>query len=131
MQNQLNQIRQGLEKQGYIPDDNIVMSIKLSQQLQKPLLIEGPAGVGKTAIAKVMADMMDTELIRLQCYEGLDAYQAIYEWNYPHQLLHIKMLESQGYTVEQKEAELFSGKFLMERPLLNGIALRLEHFDMQ
>ncbi len=121
MQNQLNQIRQGLEKQGYIPDDNIVMSIKLSQQLQKPLLIEGPAGVGKTAIAKVMADMMDTELIRLQCYEGLDAYQAIYEWNYPHQLLHIKMLESQGYTVEQKEAELFSGKFLMERPLLKAI----------
>ncbi len=121
MQNQLNQIRQGLEKQGYIPDDNIVMSIKLSQQLQKPLLIEGPAGVGKTAIAKVMADMMDTELIRLQCYEGLDAYQAIYEWNYPHQLLHIKMLESQGYTVEQKEAELFSSKFLMERPLLRAI----------
>lgn len=121
MNSQLDSIRDGLENQGYIPDASIVMSIKLSQQLQKPLLIEGPAGVGKTAIAKVMADMLDTELIRLQCYEGLDAYQAIYEWNYPHQLLHIKMLESQGYSVEQKEAELFSSKFLMERPLLKAI----------
>ncbi len=121
MDKTLASIREGLESQGYIPDPSIVMSIKLSQQLRKPLLIEGPAGVGKTAIAKVMADMMDTELIRLQCYEGLDAYQAIYEWNYPHQLLHIKMLESQGYTVEQKEAELFSSKFLMERPLLRAI----------
>jgi MoxR-like ATPase len=121
MMNTLDSIRAGLEKHGYIPDASIVMSIKLSQQLQKPLLIEGPAGVGKTAIAKVMADMLDTELIRLQCYEGLDAYQAIYEWNYPHQLLHIKMLESQGYSVEQKEAELFSSKFLMERPLLKAI----------
>lgn len=121
MDKTLASIREGLESQGYIPDQSIVMSIKLSQQLQKPLLIEGPAGVGKTAIAKVMADMMDTELIRLQCYEGLDAYQAIYEWNYPRQLLHIKMLESQGYSIEQKEAELFSDKFLMERPLLKAI----------
>ncbi len=121
MQNELDVIRKGLEGQGYIAEPSIVMSIKLAQQLQKPLLIEGPAGVGKTAIAKVMADMQVTDLIRLQCYEGLDAYQAIYEWNYPHQLLHIKMLESQGYTVEQKEAELFSDRFLMERPLLKAI----------
>ncbi|MEM8894756.1 MAG: MoxR family ATPase [Bacteroidota bacterium] len=121
MDKTLTAIREGLEGQGYIAEPSIVMSIKLAQQLQKPLLIEGPAGVGKTAIAKVMADMQATDLIRLQCYEGLDAYQAIYEWNYPHQLLHIKMLESQGYTVEQKEAELFSDRFLMERPLLKAI----------
>ncbi len=121
MNEYIKEIADKLVEFGYIPDESICMSIKLSQQLQKPLLIEGPAGVGKTAIAKVMADVLQSSLIRLQCYEGLDAYQAIYEWNYPHQLLHIKMLENEGNTIEEKEKELFSAKFLMERPLLKAI----------
>ncbi len=121
MKEQIQEINDSLIRQGYIPDPSITMSIKLSQQLKKPLLIEGPAGVGKTAIAKVMADIMNTNLIRLQCYEGLDAYQAIYEWNYPHQLLYIKLLEKEGHSLESKEAEIFSDRFLMERPLLQAI----------
>jgi len=107
--------------QGYISDDSIAMSIHLSMLLQKPLLIEGPAGVGKTEIAKVMAKALDTNLIRLQCYEGLDANQAIYEWNYQRQLLYLKMQEQADLTVQDKEATIFSKDFLMERPLLKSI----------
>ncbi len=100
------------------------MAVYLSMQLQKPLLIEGPAGVGKTEIAKVMARALDTDLIRLQCYEGLDASHALYEWNYQRQLLHLKMLETRQSTPGQMEAleeEIFGEKFLMKRPLLQAI----------
>lgn len=100
------------------------MAVYLSMQLQKPLLIEGPAGVGKTEIAKVMARAMDTDLIRLQCYEGLDASHALYEWNYQRQLLHLKMLETRQSTpgqVDALEEEIFGEKFLMKRPLLQAI----------
>ena len=97
------------------------MSIQLSQMLKKPLLIEGPAGVGKTAIARAMAAIMKTELIRLQCYEGLDANQAIYEWNYQRQLLQIKLMEAEQVSLKDKEEAIFSRKFLMERPLLKAI----------
>lgn len=106
---------------GYVPDNAICMSIQLSQLLRKPILIEGPAGVGKTSIARVMAEIMDTELIRLQCYEGLDANQAIYEWNYQRQLLQIKLMEAEQVTLDAKEEAIFSRKFLMERPLLKAI----------
>ena len=119
--NQISEITAALLQQGYVPDNKIAMSIHLSRQLKKPLLIEGPAGVGKTEIAKVMANIMQTNLIRLQCYEGLDAYQAIYEWNYQHQLLHLKMLENENQSIDKKEAELFSEKFLLKRPLLEAI----------
>ncbi len=119
--NQIAEITSALLQQGYVPDNKIAMSIHLSRQLEKPLLIEGPAGVGKTEIAKVMANIMQTNLIRLQCYEGLDAYQAIYEWNYQHQLLHLKMLENENQSIDKKEAELFSEKFLLRRPLLEAI----------
>ena len=122
MQNRTKEISESLLKQGYVPDDRIAMSIQLSQMLKKPLLIEGPAGVGKTAIARVMSEIMHTELIRLQCYEGLDANQAIYEWNYQRQLLQIKLMESEQVSIEDKEAAIFSEKFLMERPLLKAIA---------
>ena len=118
---QLAQINDALLKQGYISDASIAMSLHLSRQLHKPLLIEGPAGVGKTEIAKVMAAVMDTELIRLQCYEGLDAYHTIYEWNYQHQLLHLKMLEKEAQSLEEKEAQVFGEKFLLKRPLLQAI----------
>ena len=119
--NEIDKISKLLLDQGYISDDSIAMSIHLSMLLQKPLLIEGPAGVGKTEIAKVMAKALDTELIRLQCYEGLDANQAIYEWNYQRQLLYLKMQEQSELSVQDKEATIFSKDFLMERPLLKSI----------
>jgi MoxR-like ATPase len=102
-------------------DQAVAMSVFLSLQLNKPLLIEGPAGVGKTEIAKVMARVLQTDLIRLQCYEGLDATHALYEWNYQRQLLHLKMLEQEKQTVDEKEKTIFSHSFLMKRPLLQAI----------
>ncbi len=110
-----------LAEQGYITDPSIVMSVFLAKELNKPLLIEGPAGVGKTEIAKAMAKALDTHLIRLQCYEGLDAYHALYEWNYQRQLLHLKLLEGEQLSVEQKERSIFSDDFLLKRPLLQAI----------
>ena len=110
-----------LYEQGYITDDSVAMSVFLSLQLNKPLLIEGPAGVGKTEIAKVMANALQTDLIRLQCYEGLDATHALYEWNYQRQLLHLKMVEHNNQPVEEKEKTIFSDSFLMKRPLLQAI----------
>jgi len=110
-----------LAKQGYITDSSIVMSVFLSTVLNKPLLIEGPAGVGKTEIAKAMAKALDTDLIRLQCYEGLDAYQALYEWNYQRQLLHLKLMEGEQLSLEEKERSIFSENFLLKRPLLQAI----------
>jgi MoxR-like ATPase len=110
-----------LLSQGYITDDAVAMSVFLSLQLNKPLLVEGPAGVGKTEIAKVMANALKTDLIRLQCYEGLDATHALYEWNYQRQLLHIKMTEHNSQSVDEKEKTIFSDSFLMKRPLLQAI----------
>jgi len=117
----LDKISKLLSEQGYISDESIAMSIHLSLLLQKPLLVEGPAGVGKTEIAKVMARALDTDLIRLQCYEGLDANQALYEWNYQKQLLYLKMQEGSDLSIKQKEETIFSNEFLMQRPLLQSI----------
>ncbi len=117
----LTRIQTMLEEQGYIADRSIVMAVYLSMTLQKPLLVEGPAGVGKTEIAKVMARALDTELIRLQCYEGLDAHSALYEWNYQRQLLHLKIEEQSGKSVNEKEATIFGEQFLLKRPLLRAI----------
>ena len=114
-------IQQLLNAQDYIADREIAMSLHLAQALAKPLLVEGPAGVGKTEIAKVMARALDTDLIRLQCYEGLDAHTALYEWNYQRQLLHIKLEEGGKKTVEEKEATIFGKDFLLDRPLLQAI----------
>jgi MoxR-like ATPase len=118
---QLNDIKKMLLTQGYITDDAVAMSLFLSLQLNKPLLVEGPAGVGKTEIAKVMASALQTDLIRLQCYEGLDATHALYEWNYQRQLLHIKMTEHDSKSIDEKEKTIFSDSFLMKRPLLQAI----------
>ncbi len=121
MSKNLDDIKQMLATQGYITNDGVAMSVYLSLQLEKPLLIEGPAGVGKTEIAKVMARALDTDLIRLQCYEGLDATHALYEWNYQRQLLHLKMTEHGEQSLEEREKTIFSDGFLMKRPLLQAI----------
>lgn len=118
---ELIQIKEMLHVQGYIDDGAIAMSLFLAMKLEKPLLVEGPAGVGKTEIAKVMAKSMNTDLIRLQCYEGLDSTHALYEWNYQHQLLYLKMHESNGQDLKALEETIFSDKFLLKRPVLNAI----------
>jgi MoxR-like ATPase len=117
----LKDIKRMLAEQGYITDDSVAMSVFLSLRLNKPLLVEGPAGVGKTEIAKVMANALGTDLIRMQCYEGLDATHALYEWNYQRQLLHLKMTEHNEQSAEEKEKTIFSDSFLMKRPLLQAI----------
>lgn len=116
----LSEIHSLLQKQAYIGDASIAMSLFLALKLEKPLLIEGPAGVGKTAIAKVMAEALGTNLIRLQCYEGLDSTDALYEWNYQHQLLYLKSQENQPKN-SSLETELFSDRFLLRRPILKAI----------
>ena len=115
------QISSLLAERGYVAEEQIVMSVYLARLLHKPLLIEGPAGVGKTEIAKVMAAALETDLIRLQCYEGLDAAHALYEWNYQRQLLQIKLEEQSGKSLAEKEANIFSENFLLKRPLLQAI----------
>ena len=108
MRAEIAKIEQMMEAANYVTDPAIATSVHLAMTLKKPLLIEGHAGVGKTEVAKVMARMLHTNLIRLQCYEGLDAAQALYEWNYPKQLLHIKLEESTTHTLSEKEATIFS-----------------------
>lgn len=115
------EIQSLLDRQGYVADESVATAVYLAIQLHKPLLIEGAAGVGKTEIAKVMARALGTDLIRLQCYEGLDATTSLYEWNYQRQLLHIRLQEQSELTAEAKEREIFSEAFLLKRPLLQAI----------
>ncbi len=122
MRAEIRKIHEMMESADYVTDPAIATSVHLAMTLKKPLLIEGHAGVGKPDIAKVMAKMLGTSLIRLQCYEGLDAAQALYEWNYPKQLLHIKLEESTPHTMSEKEAAIFSPPFLIRRPLLQAIS---------
>ena len=110
-----------MESAEYVTDAPVATSVHLALSLKKPLLIEGHAGVGKTEVAKVMARVLDTNLIRLQCYEGLDASAALYEWNYQKQLLHIKLQESIHRPPAEEEREIFSDEFLLKRPLLQAI----------
>jgi MoxR-like ATPase len=121
MHPEISRIQDLLAGGGYVADRAIATSVYLSIALRKPLLIEGAAGVGKTEVAKVMARALDADLIRLQCYEGLDATTALYEWNYQKQLLHIRLLEGSDRPVAQREAEIFSEAFLLKRPLLDAI----------
>ncbi len=122
MREEIRQIQAAMERAAYITDPAVATSVHLAMALGKPLLVEGHAGVGKTEIAKVLAQVLDTNLIRLQCYEGLDAAAALYEWNYPKQLLHIKLQEGEGRSAAEKEAEIFSEPFLLRRPLLQAIS---------
>jgi len=109
-----------LKAAGYLPSPALMTALKLVTLLGKPLLLEGPAGVGKTQAAKALASALGTSLIRLQCYEGLDAQAALYEWNYPRQLLHLRRLEGQGQ--QESEQDLYRPEFLLRRPLLEAIS---------
>jgi len=117
----LEQIRERFAAHGYVAKDDFAAALELMLALEKPLLIEGHAGVGKTESAKVLAEVLDTQLIRLQCYEGLDAASALYEWNYAKQLLRIRMTDHDHESLEAREAQIFSRPFLLERPLLQAI----------
>jgi MoxR-like ATPase len=119
---EIRKIQSLMEAAEYVTDAPVATSVHLALTLEKPLLIEGHAGVGKTEIAKVMARMLGTNLIRLQCYEGLDASTALYEWNYQKQLLHIKLGEGSRRSVAEQEQEIFSEPFLLRRPLLQAIS---------
>jgi MoxR-like ATPase len=121
MREEIRKIQALMEGAVYVTDRAIATAVYLATTLGKPLLVEGHAGVGKTEIAKVLARVLDTNLIRLQCYEGLDAATALYEWNYPKQLLRIKMQEAEVRSVAEKEADIFSEPFLLKRPLLQAI----------
>jgi MoxR-like ATPase len=114
-------LRAGFAARGYITSDDVATTFELMLALGKPLLIEGPAGIGKTESAKVLAEVLGTSLIRLQCYEGLDAASALYEWNYPKQLLHLRVTENENASVQAREAQIFSEAFLLRRPLLEAI----------
>jgi MoxR-like ATPase len=113
-----------MERFGYIAEPAIATAVYLAREMQKPLLVEGEAGVGKTEIAKVLARMLGTELVRLQCYEGLDTNTALYEWNYQKQLLRLKIAEREGRDPEKLEQLIFAREYLLERPLLRAIARR-------
>jgi MoxR-like ATPase len=119
--NDVDDLIRSFERLGYVTDRALATAVYLVIKLGKPLLIEGHAGLGKTEVAKVLAAMLGTRLIRLQCYEGLDVNSAVYEWNYQKQLLAIKIEEKIERTVEEKEKHIFSKEFLLERPLLQSI----------
>ena len=108
-----------MREQRYIAERGLATSLYLALKLKRPLFLEGEAGVGKTEVAKVLASLLDTELIRLQCYEGLDVHHAVYEWNYTRQMMHIRLLEARGDRAT--EAELFGEEFLLRRPLLLAV----------
>lgn len=126
MFNSITELQTAMEKANYICERSLATAVYLAQKLGKPLLLEGQAGVGKTEVAKVIAEILPTRLIRLQCYDGLDSSHALYEWNYPRQILAIKVAQAQGHiqcaTVEDEiEKDIFSKKFLLTRPLLEAI----------
>ena len=114
-------VEQSFKKYKYVCDRSLATVIYLAAALGKPLFLEGEAGVGKTEVAKVLAQVFNTRLIRLQCYEGLDANTSLYEWNYPKQILHIKLKEAADGSKQETEREIFSQEFLIKRPLLEAI----------
>jgi len=115
----IDELQAALREHLYIADRGLATSIYLALKLNRPLFLEGEAGVGKTEVAKVITRLLDTDLIRLQCYEGLDVNHAVYEWNYTRQMLHIRMMEARGE--HTNAAELFGPDFLLRRPLLQAI----------
>ncbi len=119
-------VEHALEQHHYISDHGLATTIYLGLKLNKPLFLEGEAGVGKTEVAKVLTEILGTHLIRLQCYEGLDINAAVYEWNYTRQMLQIRMLEATGTTRSEAQKEIFGSEFLIKRPLLQAIEDNLQ-----
>ena len=117
----IDDVERALHDHRYVADRSLATSIFLALTLDKPLLLEGEAGVGKTEVGKVLAETLKTRLIRLQCYEGIDVNNAVYEWAYAKQMLHIRLLESAGTNREETEREIYSPQFLVKRPLLQAI----------
>jgi MoxR-like ATPase len=120
----IQSLQRAMESLGYVADEAIATAVFLAREMRKPLLIEGEAGGGKTALAKVLAQLLETELIRLQCYEGLDVNTSLYEWNYPRQMLRARLAENDGRDPSAIEALIFSREYLLERPLLRAITRR-------
>src|SRR5712664_3778060 len=117
----IEDVERALQAHHYVADRSLATTIFLALTLDKPLLLEGEAGVGKTEVGKVLAEILDTRLIRLQCYEGIDVNNAVYEWAYAKQMLHIRLLEASGTNRDETEREIYSHQFLVKRPLLQAI----------
>jgi MoxR-like ATPase len=121
MNAEIQSLQRAMEGFGYVADEAIATAVFLAREMRKPLLIEGEAGGGKTELAKILAQLLETELIRLQCYEGLDVNTALYEWNYPRPMLRARLAEDDGQSASEVEALIFSREYLLERPLLRAI----------
>ncbi|HET8840528.1 MAG TPA: MoxR family ATPase [Ktedonobacteraceae bacterium] len=117
----IEDVQKAMFAESYIADRSLATAVFLALKRRKPLLLEGEPGVGKTEIAKVLAALLKTRLIRLQCYEGIDINTAVYEWNYTRQMLHIRLMEAKGGTGEHELQEIFGSEFLIARPLLQAI----------
>src|SRR5437868_10897348 len=117
----IEEFQRAMFAQRYIADRSLATTVYLALKRRKPLLLEGEPGVGKTEIAKVLASALDTQLIRLQCYEGIDVSTAVYEWNYTRQMLHIRLMEAGGINRQEELKEIFGPDFLIQRPLLQAI----------
>src|SRR5947208_13874358 len=121
------QLAQALAGTGYLADAGLATAGYLAVKLRRPLFLEGEAGVGKTAFAQALAEATGAHLVRLQCYEGLDAAQALYDWDFPRQLLHLRAAEAAGVTdVRRLESELYDRRFLVARPLLSALETSTE-----
>jgi len=121
---EIRALQAAMERDGYVAEPAIATAVYLAKEMRKPLLVEGAAGVGKTGLAKMMARVLGTELIRLQCYEGLDANTALYEWNYQRQLLRLRIAERETHDPKALEELIFGREYLLERPLLQAITRR-------
>jgi len=124
----IESIQEALFGEKYVAQRDLATSIYLSLKLNKPLFLEGEAGVGKTEVGKVLSSVMEVPLIRLQCYEGLDVNNAVYEWDYPRQILQLRMLEAIKTPLSEMEDVIYSRKFLLSRPLLQAIENQDNHF---
>jgi MoxR-like ATPase len=117
----IDELQRSFTERDYVSDRALATAVFLSLKLGRPILLEGEAGVGKTELAKVLAETLGARLIRLQCYEGLDVNTAVYEWNYPRQMLEIRLLEAQGKLDDARAHDIFSQQFLLKRPLLQAL----------